>query len=434
MALRRSLAMAAAVAVITPVALFTATPAFAAESSPDRIQNQPTYAELQKAAADAKKAYEDAVTAKEEGLKKLEATLDALESETHPLRAATITADKAAKEAADARTAAEKAVADAEAELEAAGSDTEKAEAEQALATAEAALADAEKAKKEADAEAKEAQTALDDARVAAFSEYSKVQDTPEKAKKAKDAAEKALAAAEECVREKGLTSLAVGLPSEVAAGTTVEFTLRVTNGTERTLTVDPLVFVHGEDERIGEKSALKVEWSNGAGWQSLSGDGPRHIAHIDTMKPGEQSDVKLRMTVDSAAPASDAFALFASDASDAYNPCVLGPMKRYDFALLPAGSETDPAGEAKPTEPGKDDDKRPDAATPGKDTGGKSPQGGASQQTSRTTTGTGTGGNLAETGASTPIAPIAAASALTAALGVGAVFAVRRRKASGNA
>ncbi|GGM02536.1 hypothetical protein GCM10010129_52310 [Streptomyces fumigatiscleroticus] len=36
-----------------------------------------------------------------------------------------------------------------------------------------------------------------------------------------------------------------------------------------------------------------------------------------------------------------------------------LGPMKRYDFALLPAGSEPGPAGD--------NDGKRPDAAKPGR-------------------------------------------------------------------
>ncbi|MGW3510675.1 hypothetical protein [Streptomyces sp. NPDC000994] len=433
MKFRRTLAVAVAVAATTQVVLFAATPALAAGTSAAQTQNQPTYAELVKAASDAQKAYEEAVTAKEEGQKKLKAALDSLDSDTHPLKAATIAADKAAKEASGAKDAAEKAVADAEAKLEAAQSDTEKAEAEQALEAAKSDLAKAVEAKQGADAAAKEARTALDDARVAAFREYSLVQDAPKEALKAKEAAEKALATAKECVREDGLTSLAVGLPSAVAAGTTVDFTLRVTNGTERTLTVDPLVFFHVTDEHRGEKSDLEVEWSNGSGWQALNGDGPEHIARTDTMKPGEQNDVKLRMKVDSAAQAADAFALFAGDASDAYNPCVLGPMKRYDFELLPAGSKTGPVDEAEPGRPGEDDDKRPDGAKPGTDTG-PSAQGGTSKQPVQVTpTGTDTGGNLAATGASSAMAPLALASAVTVVLGAGAVLAVRRRKAAGN-
>ncbi|WP_253266104.1 hypothetical protein [Streptomyces sp. 6-11-2] len=429
----RSLAVAVAVAASTHVVLFAATPALAAGTSAAQTQSRPTYAELVKAATDAQKAYEEAVIAKEEGQKKVKAALDSLDSDTHPLKAATIATDKVAKEAAGAKEAAEKAVADAEAKLEAALSETEKAEAQQALEAAKGDLAKAVEAKQEADAAAKEAHTALDDARVAAVREYSLVQDAPKKALEVKKAAEEALATAKECVREDGLTSLAVGLPSKVVAGTSVDFTLRVTNGTERTLTVDPLVFFHVAGEPRGEKSHVEVEWSNGAGWQALNGDDPEYIAHIDTMKPGEQSDVKLRMKVDSAAQAADAFALLAGDASDAYNPCVLGPMKRYDFELLPAGSKTGPADEAEPGRPGEDDDKRPDAAKPGTDAG-PSAQGGASQQAVRVTaTDTDADGSLAATGTSSAMAPLALASAVTVALGAGAVFAVRRRKAADN-
>ncbi|MFH9819501.1 hypothetical protein [Streptomyces sp. NPDC017230] len=443
MRLRRCLAVAAAVAVTTPVALFTAAPALAAAPSAAQTQNQqkkpdqPTYAELEKTAADAKKAYEDAVVAEEKGEKELEATLDALDSDTHPLRAATITADKAAKDAADARTAAEQTVTDAEAKLEAAGNAVDRAEAQKALEAAEAGLTEAVKAKQEADTAAEKAQTALDDARVAAVREYSVLQNTLDKARKAKEAADEALATAKECVRENGLTSLAVGLPSKVVAGTTVDFTLRLTNGTERTLSVDPLVFVHVDGEGPGEKSRLKVEWSNGSGWQALNGNEPEHIGPVGTMKPGGHSDVKLRMKADSVARSTEVIALFAADASSAYRPCVQGPMKRYDFALLPAGSEPGEVDDAKPAEPDADDDKRPGTAAPatGEDS---SAQGGASEQAAKAQA-TGTGGeteaeaeadgNLARTGSSSAMAPIALASAAAVALGAGTVFAIRRRR-----
>ncbi|MEU6639401.1 hypothetical protein [Streptomyces rochei] len=441
MRLRRSLAVAVAVAVTTPVALFTAAPALAAGAPAAQTQNQPTYAELKKAAADAQKAYEKALAAKEEGQEKVKATLEALDSDTHPLKAATITADKAAEEAAAAETAAEKAVRDAEAAVEAAQGETEKAEAEKALEAAEADLAKAVEAKEKADAAAEAARTALDDARVAAVREYSVLKKALDDALAAKEAAEEALGTAEECVRETGLTSLAVGLPAEVVAGTTVDFTLRVTNGTERTLTVDPLAFVHVDGERGGEKSRLAVEWSNGSGWHALNGDEPEHIAHIDTMAPGERSDMKLRMTVAPDAASADAFALFAADASSAYRPCVLGPMKRYDFELLPAGSDPGPVDDAAPGQTGKDDDQRPATAGPG-----TTPQGGAAGQpvtTTRTTpttpttrtAGTGTygttaatGGTLAQTGTSPALVPLGAASAVAVALGAGAVLAARRR------
>ena len=424
----RSLAVAAAVAVTTPVGLFAAAPAFAAGTSVTHQQSQPTYAELVKAAADAKQAYDEAVVAGEEGKKELKATFAALDSDTNPLKAARIAADKAADEAADVKEAAEKAVADAEAKLEAAQSDAEKAEAQQALETAKADLANAVEAKQKADATAQEAVDAWDDARVAAARKYSLIQSALTKAIEAKETTEAALATAEKCVRENGLTSLAVGLPSKVVAGTTVDFTLRVTNGTERTLAVDPLAFIQVDGEQGGEKSRLKVEWSNGSGWQVFSEDGPEHIAHIDTMKPGEHSDIKLRMKLSSLAKPAKGVALFAGDASDAYNPCVLGPMKRYDFAFLPAGSDPGPTDEATPNQPGKDDDDRPDTATPSTDT--DTVQGGTPKPTA---TATAADGNLAETGTSSAMGPLTLASVFTLVIGAGVVFAVRRRKAADN-
>lgn len=425
MKVRRSLAVAAAVAVATPVVLFTATPALAAGSSAAQTQNQPTYAELVKAADDAKEAYEEAVAAKDEARKKLEAALASLDSATNPLKAAMVAAEKAAEEAAGVEEAAEKAVADAEAELAAAQTDEEKEAAQQALGAAQTELAEAGTARQEADEDAEAAGDAWNDARVAAVREYSLVQDAPEKALKEKEAAEAALAAAEECVDEKALTALAVGLPSKVVAGTTVDFTLRVTNGTQRTLTVDPLAFVHVTDEAQGAKSDLLVQWSNGSGWQTLGSDGPEHIAHVDTMKPGGQSDVKLRMTVEAAAEEGDAFALFAVDASDAYNPCVLGPMKRYDFELLPAGSEPGAVDDAQPGDPGKEDDERASSATSGTKV---SAQGGTSEKAAGTAA-TDATGNLAQTGSSSAMGPLALAGAVTVVLGAGAVVAVRRRK-----
>ncbi|WP_346346639.1 hypothetical protein [Streptomyces sp. SID161] len=431
MKFRRSLAVAATVTAAAPIALITAAPAFADGTSAGLTQNLPTYAELLKAATDAQRAYDAAVTAEAEGQKEVKAALEALDSDTHPLKAAVIAADKAAKEAAGTKLKAEQAVADAKAALEAAEGDTGKAEAQAALDAAESDLAEAVTAQQKADAAARQADTALDDARVAAVRAYSRTKQALEQARTAKEAADKALAAAKECVRENGLTSLAVGLPAKVAAGSTVDFVLRVDNGTERTLSVDPLVFFHVAGESRDAKSVLKVEWSNGTDWQTVDGKGSQHIAHIDVMKPGEHTDVKLRMTVDSAAEDADGLALLAGDASDAYHPCILGPMNRYDFKLTPAGTETGPTGDAEPGRPDPHDDQRPGAPEP-QDDSGPSAQGGASQQvTGKTATGTGAQGTLAETGASSATVPLALTSAAAVVLGAGATVAARRRRST---
>ncbi|MDI3384937.1 LPXTG cell wall anchor domain-containing protein [Streptomyces sp. B-S-A8] len=444
MTLNRALATAVVAAVTTPVLLVAATPATAQDVAATRTADQqsvPTYAELQKAADEAKKTYDDAVAAESEGRTKLEATLEALDSDSHPLKSAVLKAEQAADDAADAKGAADRDVTDAKAALAAAGTDAEKAEAQKALDAAETALTEAVAALESAQEKAKAARTEFDDARVAAFRAYHLVKKALAEAREAKEAADKALADARACVRDDALTSVAVGLPSKVVAGETVDFTFRITNGGTRTLSVDPLVGVHLKN---GRDEALKVEWSDGSGWHALDPDeGAEHLGRVGELKPGARSDVKMRLTVapeglgqGQGAKNADGFALFAADAFDAYKPCVLGPMKRYDFEVLPAGSEPGDVDDAKPGKPGSGDDERPGAGKPGTDAdGGTSAQGGAGAPAeAKDEAGEGAGdgprGGLAETGASSGTLPLALAGAGAVALGAGAVFVVRRRKA----
>ncbi|MEV6394672.1 LPXTG cell wall anchor domain-containing protein [Streptomyces sp. NPDC051907] len=435
MKLRRALATAAAVAVTSPVVLLSAAPAFAdPEPATQTTQNQPkTYAELKKAAADAAKAYGDAVAAEAAGQEKLKAALAALGLDTHPLKAAALAKDAVAKAAEADKTAADKALADAEAKLAAAKDEAEKAEAQKALTAAKTDAKKAADAKADADAKKKAAREAWNDARVKAAQEYSLVQDAPEKALKIKEAADKAFAAADECVRVSGLTVLANGLPSKVVAGTTVDFSFTVANGTDRTLKVDPLAFVVLEERKFW--NLIEVQYSNGLGWKNLDVENDVHVASIDAMKPGDRKDVKMRLTIDAAAAAGKGFAAFAGDASDQYNRCVLGPMKRYDFAVLAADSKP---GEVADAKPGTVDDKdRPTPKPNPSAQGGTSaaPAGasagqGAASATPKTAT---ANGGLAETGSSSVLPKLALAGGAALALGAGAVFVVRRRKAGDN-
>jgi hypothetical protein len=414
--LRRTLAVAVAAAVTTPVALIAATPAFADAKPPAQTENRPTYAELKEAADDAQQAYEEAVATEQKELQDVEAT----GSDTYPLKAAWLAAEKAAQEAAAAETAAEKAVADAEAELEEAESEADRAEARKALDLAEAKLAKAVRAVEKADAEAEAANTAWHDARVQEVREYDVAKKALAAATKAEEAAAEALAAAEECVREPGLTTLAHGLPSKIVAGSTVDFTLRVTNGTDRTLNVDPLVLFHEH-----EYHSLRTQWFDGSSWQALTDQGSQYLNTVESMQPGSHSDVKMRLAVDSKAGQADALALLAGDASGVYNPCVRGPMKRYDFQVLPADSEPGEVDDAEPGEPDKGDDKRPDTAQPDSSKEGTSVQGGSSEEEEEATD-----GKLATTGTSSAPGSIALASTAAVALGAGAIFVVRRRRA----
>ncbi|WP_338671517.1 hypothetical protein V1460_00820 [Streptomyces sp. SCSIO 30461] len=425
MKLRRALATAAAVALASPVMLLSATSAFADTEPATQTVNQPkTYAELEKAAADAEKAYEDAVAAKAAGLEKLKATMAALALDTHPLKATALAKDAVAKAAAVDKTVADKAVIDAEAELEAAQDDAAKAKAQEALTTARANAEKASAAKAQADAEKEAAWDAWNDARIKAAQEYGLVQNAPEEALKIKEAAGKALAAAKECVRVSGLTVLADGLPSEIVAGTTVDFSFTVTNGTDRTLDVDPLAVVVLNP--VKNMDFLKVEWSNGSDWQELDAGRNNYVATVDAMKPGDRSAVKMRLTLDEAAPSAKGFALFAGDASSAYNPCIHGPMKRYDYEVLPAGSEP---GEIDDAKPGTVDDKdRPTPKPSPSVQGGTSTESVGTSGTPETTTANGSA--LARTGSPSVLPRLALVSGAAVALGAGSVFAIRRRKA----
>ncbi|WP_328386933.1 hypothetical protein OHS81_25245 [Streptomyces sp. NBC_00400] len=423
MNLRRTLATAAVAAVTAPAVLLSASTAFADTKTPAQTQQKPAYAELKKAADDAKKAYEDAVVAEKAGREKINATMEALDQDSHPLKAAYLAADKAAKAAAADRTAADKAVTDARAALDEAKDEEGKAKAQEALSAAEAEAKTAAGAKANADAQRKVAGDAWNDAQVAALREWNKVLNASAEARKAKDAADKALAAAAGCVRVPGLTVLANRLPSKVVAGTTVDFSFTVANATDRTLDVDPLVFFQ-LNAKVQEQHFMKVQWADGSGWRALDlTEGPSHIASVKGMKPGARTEVKMRMTLEKEAPAIDAWALLAGDASDAYNPCVHGPMNRYVFKVLPAGSKPGTVGEAKP---GKVEDKDRPKPKSAAQTGSSSSAGStASAQPASAVT----GGSLATTGASPAVPQLALVGGGAVLLGTGAVFAVRRHR-----
>ncbi|NEC21743.1 peptidase, partial [Streptomyces parvus] len=147
MKIRRVLATAVALAVTTPAALLSVSPAYAdakpAAQTQDQQKSKPTIKELEEAAAEAQEAYDKAAKAEAAGRVERDKTLDDLSevSGTHPLAVASAAADQAAKDAADAKTAADEAVTEAKAALDALTEDAteeERAAAETALSEAEA--------------------------------------------------------------------------------------------------------------------------------------------------------------------------------------------------------------------------------------------------------------------------------------------------------
>ncbi|MFF1912557.1 LAETG motif-containing sortase-dependent surface protein [Streptomyces sp. NPDC058239] len=423
MKIRRILATAVAAAVTTPALLLSVTPAFAEDKPAAQTQEKPTIAELEKAAAAAKAAYDDAVAAESAA----RAALEALLSDTAPLTVAVKAAEAVAADAATAKTDADQAVVDAKAAVDAlpeTATEEEKAAAATTLTKAEAAAAAAADAKAAADTKVVEALDARDDERVAAARKLDQAQKATKAALADKTAADKALAKAkeegedgEDCVPEAKLTTVVTGLPSTVVAGTKVNFNLRVTNGTDKTMDeVLPFAYVHATD-----KSGLKdiddlvhLQWSSASSstWKTV--DNEHYMDAISPLKAGAHADVKMRLTVDASAPAGNGVTFVAGDYFNDNGTCGGNPdLEGYEFLIAAAGSK-----------PGKVDDAKPSTTKP--NTSDLKPQSGASAGP--------VNGSLAATGSSSATSQLALASGAALAIGAGAVIVARRRKAGSHA
>ncbi|MYV64094.1 LPXTG cell wall anchor domain-containing protein [Streptomyces sp. SID4931] len=447
MKIRRVLATAVALAVTTPAVLLSVSPAYAdakpAAQTQDQQKSKPTIKELEEAAAEAQKAYDKAAKAEAAGRVELDKTLDDLSevSGTHPLAVASAAADQAAKDAAAAKTAADQAVTEAKAALDALTEDAteeERTAAETALSEAEATATTAATAKTAADTAAAEAREKLDDARVAAVRAYGVLQNAAEEALAVKVAADAALAKAikeaeeagegeegEEggaCEPELDLTSKVTGLPDKLVAGTSTDFSLRVTNGSDRHMDeVLAFVSVHATD-KSGLKDTgkfFRLQWSTKSAPKWQNADADDYIDSLGALKPGAHADVKLRLTLDKATPAGNGVAFFAADFFNEDGSCGGAPdLDMYEFDVKAAGSK-----------PGKTEDAKPSKTTKPGNTG-TTPQGSASA----TPVTTGTNGSLAATGSSSATTSIALAGGAAVLLGAAAVFVVRRRKTGADA
>ncbi|MFJ9059907.1 peptidase [Streptomyces sp. NPDC102409] len=425
MKIRRILATAVAAAVTTPVVLLSVTPAFADDKPAAQTQSKPSVAELEKAAAAAQALYDDAVAAVDAA----EAAMEAAASDTAPLAVAAQAAQDTAVAAATAKTTADQAVLDAQAafdDLSDTATDEERSAAETALTDAKAAAKAADEAKVAADAEAEKAGTALDDYRVAASTELHRTRKALEQALADKKAADEALAKAKEeeaegdgedetCVPEAKLTTVVTGLPSTVVAGTKTDFKLRVTNGTKKTMDeVYPFAYVHATD-KTGLKDLdhlVHLQWSSASSTTWKNVDNENYMDRISPLKAGAHADIKMRLAIDAKAPAGNGVTFVAGDYWNDNGTCGGSPdLEGYEFMIAAAGSN-----------PGT----VPDAEPSAKPNSNLTPQTGASA--------TPAGGTLAATGASDATSQLALASGAALAIGAGAVFVVRRRKAGTHA
>ncbi|WP_370414329.1 LPXTG cell wall anchor domain-containing protein [Streptomyces fradiae] len=428
MKIRRILATAVAAAVTTPVVLLSAAPAFADTKPAAQTQDQKADIEaLRLAVTKAQTAYDAAVIADQ----KTQEAFEALTKDDHPLVVAAAAAKKASDEAAAAKTAADAKLEQAKKDLAALPADAteeQKTAAQQAVTAAEADAATAKTTAETKAAAATEAKTALDDARVAAAREISKAQEAKKKAAKELDAAKKALADAleeepgEECEVDKNLVTSVTG-PKKITAGTSGVFTFRVTNKGKVELGE-----VGGYAEAFNMSDDLDkylhLTWSSATSpkWQAV--DGEKGFSSLSSLKPGKSFDFKLKVAVDTKAPAGDGVVVAGGAYINEDGSCGYDEGGAYaEFGIVKAH--------------------KPGTGTGGGSNGGSTGgNGNTTQQGGSSTTpvnnGTSgsstTGGSLAKTGAGSSTMPIALAGGAALVLGAGAMVMVRRRKAGSDA
>ncbi|MFD8807105.1 LAETG motif-containing sortase-dependent surface protein [Streptomyces sp. NPDC059597] len=209
------------------------------------------------------------------------------------------------------------------------------------------------------------------------------------------------------------------GLPSKVVAGSGFHtFKLNVSNTGEHSYKrVDLGVFAAsvGEDD-FSDANHLTLQYKDPATgtWTDISLDeddeGAGYLGYTD-VKANESFSVDLRLAVDAKAPAGYGFAISIGMYADDKGDCVYSSDDSYyEFDILKAGTAPGKPGDAKPQGGHKPLPAKPSGNTE------IAPQ-----------------GHLAETGASSVLPAIALSGGAAVALGAGAVFVVRRRKAAGS-
>ncbi|MET9291176.1 LPXTG cell wall anchor domain-containing protein [Streptomyces sp. NPDC003077] len=218
---------------------------------------------------------------------------------------------------------------------------------------------------------------------------------------------------------EAAITTTLHGLPTKVVAGSGWHgFTFRATNVSEQKMkSVDAYIHVGAIDkDKFDDVSGhLTVQWydADEGRWQDVD-DEFGYFASLADLEPGEYSDAKMRLKVDAKMPGSYGFAFAIGTYQDAENTCGTTEVSDYEFDVLVAGSKPGPVDDAK----GKPSKQKP--------VNQPAPQGGLKELPVT--------GKLADTGSSDALPTIAIAGGAAVAVGVGAMFLVRRRKNAGSA
>ncbi|MFB7110507.1 LAETG motif-containing sortase-dependent surface protein [Streptomyces sp. NPDC056190] len=221
----------------------------------------------------------------------------------------------------------------------------------------------------------------------------------------------------EDYTQDKNLHTGLSGLPSTIVAGSGFHnFKLNVNNSGDNTYKrVDLGVFAVQINEKNYEvtTSYLTLQFKDPAtgAWQNISlnenDEGAGYLGYTD-VQAKESFSIDLRLSIDSKAPAGMGFAISIGMYADDKGNCVYSSDDDfYQFDVLAAGSKSGNPGDAKPQ-----GGRKPLPAKPAGDNQ-IVPQ-----------------GHLAQTGSNSALPMIAVAGGAAVAVGAGAVFVVRRRKA----
>ncbi|MGW5127768.1 LAETG motif-containing sortase-dependent surface protein [Streptomyces sp. NPDC004069] len=217
--------------------------------------------------------------------------------------------------------------------------------------------------------------------------------------------------------QDKNLRTSLSGLPSKIVAGSGFHnFKLNVKNSGNNTYKrVDMGVFAALIDDKkyTDESRFLTLQYQDPTTgtWQNISVDvndeTSGYLGYTD-VQAKESFSIDLRLSVDKKAPAGLGFAISIGMYADDKGNCVFASDDDfYQFDVLAAGANAGTPGDAKPQ-----GGRKPLPAKPAGDNE-IVPQ-----------------GHLAETGSSSVLPAIALAGGAAVAVGAGAVFVVRRRKA----
>ncbi|MFE1149472.1 hypothetical protein ACFW42_20435 [Streptomyces albidoflavus] len=211
------------------------------------------------------------------------------------------------------------------------------------------------------------------------------------------------------------------GLPGQVRAGSTHEFTLSAANSGKNTLeSVEWGAMIANENDDLELEDGSLLSHVDLAFYDPESG---RWISFYDsfgvgvafgetTLEAGQTIDIKLRMTLSKDAPLGAGYAFGFTGYVNEEENCVTEAYAFYDFTVIGAGATPKP-GDAEKNE-------------------GKKPQGGLKPvEEKKTLEPT---GQLAETGAGSMLPVIGLVGGVTVLAGTGVVFAVRRRGGVGTA